>query len=191
MKKIVTALCAATAFVAFAAPAEAANLTGGRVELVVGWDHPSIDLGDFGVDDSLDEDGIVFGIGGGYDFAVGSSTSLGIDLEVTESTASFDFDDGVDTVEISAGRDLYVGGRVTFAAGSNANFYLKAGYTNARLSFDVNGTEDSANGDGIRAGAGAQFAIGTNAYIGGEYRYSNYEADISRHQVVAVLGFRI
>jgi outer membrane immunogenic protein len=32
--------------------------------------------------------------------------------------------------------------------------------------------------------------IGSSAYIGAEYRYSNYEADISRHQVAGTLGFR-
>ncbi len=51
-------------------------------------------------------------------------------------------------------------------------------------------TSESANGDGIRAGVGGQYALGANSYIGTEYRYSNYEAGLSRHQVAATFGFR-
>ena len=84
---------------------------------------------------------------------------------------------------------------MTIAASPTANVYFKAGYTNARIRAEVNEagviTSDSANADGIRGGIGAQFAIGTNAYVGGEYRYSNYEADFSRHQAVLTFGFRM
>ena len=190
MKKLAFCLLAGTAFIA-ANPAAAAAPSGGRIEALVGWDHPSIGLEDFGVDDNINSDGIVFGIGAGYDFAVGQSVSLGIDVEASESTADFDFDDGVNTAELSIGRDLYVGGRISFAAGANANVYVKAGYTNTRVSAELNGTSDAANADGVRGGIGAQFNLGGNAYVGGEYRYSNYEADLSRHQVAVVFGFRI
>ena len=194
MKKIVTTLLAGAAFAALATPASAAVTSGARVEAIVGWDHGSLGLDDFGIDDDINGDGIVFGLGAGYDFAVGTGSSIGIDVEASESTADVDITDGTDTAEISIGRDLYVGGRFTFAAGENANVYVKAGYTNARVraTFD-DGTgpvSDSANADGVRGGIGVQVAVGGNAYIGGEYRYSNYEADFSRHQAVAILGFR-
>jgi len=191
MKKLVTTLAAGAALVALATPAHASNHGGGRIEALVGWDHPSISLEDFGINDDLNADGIVFGIGAGYDFEVSPTASIGIDLEASESTADFNFDDGVDTAEISVGRDLYVGGRVTIAASPTANVYFKAGYTNTRFRFDLNGATDSANADGVRGGLGAQFALGGNAYVGGEYRYSNYEADLSRHQAVLIFGFRM
>ena len=193
MKKVMMSLVAGAAFVALATPASAAVTTGGRVEAIVGWDHGSIDFNDFGFDDSVNGDGIVYGIGAGYDFAVGTGTAIGIDVEASESTADVDFTDGTDSAEISVGRDLYVGGRFTIAAGPRANVYLKAGYTNARVRATVDDgtiTTDAANADGIRAGVGVQFDIGSHAYVGGEYRYSNYEADFSRHQAVATLGFR-
>ncbi len=44
--------------------------------------------------------------------------------------------------------------------------------------------------DGARAGVGFQFAVGPRSYVGAEYRYSDYEADLSRHQALASLGFR-
>lgn len=191
MNKFVTTLAAGVALVAIAAPAHASNHSGGRIEALVGWDHPSLGLDDFGLDGNINSDGIVFGIGAGYDFAVGPTASIGIDLEASESTADFDFDDGVDTAEIAAGRDLYVGGRATFVVSPTANVYVKAGYTNARFRAELNGNSESANADGVRGGIGAQFALGGNAYVGGEYRYSNYEADLSRHQAVLTFGFRM
>ena len=194
MKNVLITLMAGAAFAATATPAAAAATNGFRVEAVAGWDHGSLDLNDFGIDDELNSDGIVFGLGAGYDFAVGTGTSIGLDVEATESTGDIDIVDGTDSAEISIGRDLYVGGRFTFAAGSNANVYLKAGYTNARIRATVDdGTgviSDAANADGIRGGIGVQVGVGGNAYVGGEYRYSNYEADFSRHQAVATLGFR-
>jgi outer membrane immunogenic protein len=190
MNKIAYVLLGGAALAALAAPASAATVSGGRVEAIVGWDHGSISLDDFGIDDSVNADGILFGIGAGYDFAVSDAASVGIDLEASESTADLEAGD-VDDTRISVGRDLYVGGRATFAVSSAANLYVKAGYTNARLKIsDDNGFSASENGDGFRGGFGAQFMIGSNAYIGAEYRYSNYEADVSRHQVAGTLGFR-
>lgn len=194
MKKITMILSAGAALVALATPASAAVTSGARVEAIVGWDHGSLDLNDFGIDDDINGDGILYGLGAGYDFAVGTGTAIGIDVEASDSTADADITDGIDTAEISIGRDLYVGGRFTIAAGSNANVYVKAGYTNARIRATVDdGTtivSDSANADGIRGGIGVQIGVGGNAYVGGEYRYSNYESDFSRHQAVATLGFR-
>ena len=193
MNKFVSILVAGSAFAALASPAAAA-VSGGRVEAVVGWDRGSVDFNDFGFDASIDSDGVVFGLGVGYDFGVNATTSVGIDLEATESTADLDLTDGTDSAEIALGRDLYAGGRITFAVSPTTNLYVKAGYTNARIKATVTEgtvvTSDSANADGLRGGVGAQFAIGGNAFIGGEYRYSNYEADITRHQAVATLGFR-
>ncbi|HEV2866821.1 MAG TPA: porin family protein [Allosphingosinicella sp.] len=194
MKKYIIGFAAAAAFTAAAAPASAAVTTGGRVEALVGWDHARVSLDDFGVDDSLNSDGIVFGIGAGYDFGIGTSASMGIDIEASESTADLDFDDGTDSASLSAGRDLYAGARFTFPVSDAANVYVKAGYTNARVHADLDEdgdiTSDSTNLDGIRGGVGMQFGLGTSAYVGAEYRYSNYEGGFSRHQAVATLGFR-
>jgi outer membrane immunogenic protein len=194
MKKLTMILSAGVAFAALAAPASAAAPSGVRVEAIVGYDHGSLDLNDFGIDDDLNGDGIVYGLGAGYDFAVGTGTAIGIDVEASDSTADADVTDGINTAEISVGRDLYVGGRFTSAGGANANVYVKAGYTNARVRATVDDgittVTDAANADGIRGGLGVQIGVGGNAYVGAEYRYSNYESDFTRHQGVATLGFR-
>ena len=170
-----TYFAAAAAAFAVATPAMAQDVktapTGVRVEALVGWDRPGID--------GFHDNGVLFGVGAGYDFAVGNAVSLGVDVEATDSTAS---EDGVST-----GRDLYAGGRANFAVSPNANVYVKAGYTNARIKVEDFG---AANGDGFRVGAGAQYGIGGKAYVGGEYRYSNYEAGFERHQVALTVGTR-
>jgi len=184
MKKIVTLCASAVALAAFATPAAAAAPNGGRIEAVVGYDSVSFDLG-AGLDDSTS--GVLYGIGAGYDFAVSPSVALGVDVEGTDATT--DFEAGTDRV--AAGRDLYAGLRLTTAISDNANLYFKAGYTNARVKVETAALTDAANADGVRAGAGLQFNLSGNMYAGGEYRYSNYEAGLERHQGALVIGFRM
>ena len=81
-----------------------------------------------------------------------------------------------DVAEVKAGRDLYAGGRVSFAVSPTANLYVKGGYTNARFKATDGVDSFSENFDGFRLGAGGQIAVSGKAYVGGEYRYSNYEA---------------
>ena len=185
-------ILAATAAVAVATPSMA-QVAGGRIEAVVGYDDVRVELDDFGLDDE-DKSGVVFGVGAGYDFAVSNGASVGIDAEVTDASTRYRFQAGADSLRVSAGRDLYVGGRITAAVSPLFNLYGKVGYTNARFRVraDVGGVtfSEAANADGIRAGIGGQYSLGTNLYVGAEYRYSNYEAGISRHQLVSALGFR-
>ena len=168
------------------------NLGGFRVEGLIGYDRPSI------ADESAD--GIVYGVGVGYDFQSGNAV-FGIEAEATDSSADESvtgFAIAGDTLRVRAGRDLYVGGRAGFGIGGNSLIYAKAGYTNARVSLDYeDGTAGTINDftqrtslDGVRAGVGAQIGLGSNAYLRTEYRYSNYQDGVDRHQVVGGVGFR-
>lgn len=184
-------LLAGVAGLFFAPAAHAEAPAGARVEAIVGWDKNDVET--LGVD--LGSDGVAFGLGIGYDFALGSAVSLGVDLEASDSTAKLKVSDTTTTASLAAKRDLYAGGRVSFSVSPRANIYFKAGYTNARLTGRIQSTTGSSvtyngNADGVRGGAGVQFNLGGNLYVGGEYRYSNYEADYSRHQALGVLGFR-
>lgn len=168
------------------------NLGGFRVEGLIGYDHPSIS------DESAD--GIVYGMGVGYDAQAGNAV-FGIEAEITDSSADervAGFAVTGDELRVRAGRDLYVGGRAGFGIGGNSLIYAKAGYTNARVRIDYeDGTAGTVadftqrtNLDGVRAGVGAQIGLGSNAYLKTEYRYSNYQDGVDRHQVVGGLGFR-
>lgn len=187
MKKFVafTAFAAATA--AAATPALAQAPQGPRVEALVGYDQTKLDLNGLGIDDSFKEEGVLYGVGAGYDFALGNGASLGVDLEASDSTVKESNSAGT----LKAKRDLYAGGRVSFPLGADgSNVYLKGGYTNARFSASDGVISDSANADGYRIGGGAQFALTGKAYVGGEYRYSNYEGGLERHQLAATIGTR-
>ena len=168
------------------------NLGGFRIEGLVGYDRPSIE--------DENADGIAYGVGAGYDFQSGNAV-FGVEAEAMDSSADERIAGALlpgDELRVRAGRDLYVGGRVGVGVGGNSLIYAKAGYTNARVRVDyedgtagtVNDFSESGNLDGIRAGAGAQIGIGSNAYLKTEYRYSNYEAGVDRHQVVGGIGFR-
>lgn len=192
MRKFAIAAALLAGTIATPALAQDNNLGGFRVEGLVGYDRPSIE--DEGAD------GVVYGMGVGYDFQSGNAV-FGIEAEATDSSA----DETVtgfalpgDTLRVRASRDLYVGGRAGFGVGGNSLIYAKAGYTNARVRVDYeDGTAgtvadftDRTNLDGVRAGLGAQIGLGPNAYLKTEYRYSNYQDGVDRHQVVGGLGFR-
>lgn len=194
MKKTLLIAASAAAAASFAAPASAAPVSGARVEAVVGYDNLSLSLEDEGFDEDFDQNGVIFGLGFGYDMPVGTSAAIGIDLEATLATAGSNITEGADSAEIDFDRDLYAGLRVTTAVSDNVNLFFGAGYTNQGASvtltqgFDIETTEGSL--DGVRGRAGLQFGIGTSAYLTAEYRYSNYEGDLSRHQAVGGIGIR-
>ena len=184
---------AALAAAALATPAVAQDMgsapfTGLRVEGLLGWDR----LQNGGHDDA-----IMYGVGAGYDMQMGGAL-VGIEGELNDSDARACA--GARTaisprVCGKAARDLYVGGRVGTVMGDRTLLYAKAGYTNARakLTSDDGATEVTLGKrdlDGVRVGAGAEYALGTNSFIKAEYRYSNYEQGFERHQVVGGFGFR-
>jgi outer membrane immunogenic protein len=190
MRRILSFAAAASA-VAMATPAAAAEASGARVEVVIGLDRAQLDS--FGNQDDPGTSGAIYGLGVGYDMAIGTGVSIGLDLEATDSSARFRQVSGVDDISFRLGRDLYAGGRVTAAVSDAVNLYAKAGYTNLRVRLDlINPTFPeviNTTRDGIRAGAGAQVAVAGNAYVGAEYRFSSYD-ELDRHQGVATLGVR-
>jgi outer membrane immunogenic protein len=181
VKKILFASAAAAAVLA-ATPALAQTASiapaGPRVEAVVGYDKVKA-LGE-------KDGGILFGIGAGYDYPVSNAVSIGADVEATGSTQK----ESSGIVEVNAKRDLYAGGRVSFAVSPTANLYVKGGYTNARYKADDGFNSASENFGGYRLGAGGQLTVTGKTYVGGEYRYSNYEHGLQRNQVALTVGTR-
>jgi hypothetical protein len=65
--------------------------------------------------------------------------------------------------------------------------YAKAGYTNAQAKLTSDdGTARSrstrATSTACASGPGVEHAVGPRSYVKAEYRYSNYEAGVQRHQ---------
>jgi outer membrane immunogenic protein len=187
MKKFLIAIVPAAA-VAFAASPACAE--GFRAELHTGYDNVSAN------DES--EDGIMYGIGLGYDVDISEKAEIGIDL-----SADFANTDGCaksvivanDTACVDARRDLAAAVRLGYKVSDQGTIYALAGYTNARFRATYTTpanvvTRDSDNLDGFRLGAGYQHDIGERTYGKVEYRYSNYEGDITRHQVLVGAGVK-
>ena len=186
------ALCLAATIATPALAQDNPNLGGFHVDGIVGWDRSNIQ--------NEHANGVTYGVGAGYDFRSGNAI-FGVEAEASDSTADRSVTGAViagDSLRVRAGRDLYVGGRVGFGVGSNSLVYAKAGYTNARFRADyddgtvatVNDFTQRTNLDGVRAGVGAQIGVGSNAYLRTEYRYSNYQDGVDRHQVVGGFGVR-
>lgn len=196
------ALLAATATPALAQ--EAAPFTGPHIEALVGYDRLNSPED---VDDG--KDGLLYGVGIGYDFQLGGLIA-GIEGEVSDSTTKLrgaDVDVTGDALRIDTDRDLYVGGRLGFAASPSTMVYAKGGYTNLRLESEYSLSGVSARTantlDGYRIGAGVEQKFnlfGPSGFAKVEYRYSNYQnldteagdvdIDLDRHQVVLGVGVR-
>jgi outer membrane immunogenic protein len=185
MKFHLYALASVAVLAAAAAPASA---EGFRAEIHGGWDHARAG----GDGDS----GIVYGIGAGYDFAISPKVELGLDLSADLSTME-ECEAGVvvpgDRACLDAGRDLAAAVRLGYKVSPRGTVYALAGYTNARFRFDYTNpagvtARDGRNLDGFRLGAGYQHGFGDKAYGKVEYRYSNYENDVTRHQVLLGVG---
>lgn len=211
-----TALVAAPAFAQDASPAQ--NFDGLRVEGLVGYDHNrsgSTEDIDTSRDLKQSIDGVVYGIGLGYDVAAGTNLTVGAEAEITDSSAKWDNNNGVPNTfnlgRVEAGRDIYVGARVGYAVSPSTLVYAKGGYTNAR--YNLQGTDGTTNlrqrldTDGWRVGAGAEQKLGENTFVKLEYRYSKlsegefdfngdtpdssrFNIDTDRHQVMAGVGVR-
>ena len=191
---IAALMAGATATPAFAQDTTPSPLSsaGFHIEVLGGYDSSRIYTDDDG--------GVVYGIGAGYDLMAGR-VLLGIEAEASDST-NRGCDSGLvtpaDQICARASRDFYVGGRAGTHVARNVLLYAKAGYTNARFRIDYDdgtpaGTSNFSindNLDGIRVGLGAEFAVGRNAFIRTEGRYSNYEGGSDRGQVIGGFGLR-
>ncbi|WP_066552716.1 outer membrane protein [Croceicoccus bisphenolivorans] len=219
MKKIVAILATGTAFGAMAMPAAAQDydFSGPRVEAIVGYDISQAGSdADNDLNDADDQsiDGLLYGVGIGYDIDMGGMV-FGVEGEYTDSTAKTEFSDGGDYEgfglgSVDTGRDLYIGARLGAKVAPDLLAYVKGGYTNARynvLAADGESELDQdINVDGWRAGAGLEYAMSSNTFTKLEYRYSNYseaefengdlpdsdrfDIDTDRHQIVASVGMR-
>ena len=193
MKTVLYALASVAVLAAAATPAAA---EGFRAEIHGGWDHVRADGP--GINNHDSDSGIVYGIGAGYDFAISPKVELGIDLSADLSTME-ECESSVvlpgDTACLDAGRDLAAAVRLGYKVSPRGTIYALAGYTNARFRFDYTTpagvtTRDGRNLDGFRLGAGYQHDFGKRMYGKVEYRYSNYEADVTRHQALVGVGVK-
>ena len=182
------------ALAAVAAPASAQEPPDGqgfRVEAIAGYDS-------LGVEGKAAH-GVSYGLGLGYDFRIGGAVA-GVEAEASDSSTDECFQNiGLHDLWgcVAGGRDLYAGGRVGAVVGGRAILYVKAGYANSRVVLDPAVSAAISppivfrrNLDGVRAGAGIEFGLGSRVFVKTEYRYTNYEDGFDRHQVIGGVGLR-
>jgi len=179
---------------AAAIPLGAAHGQSVRIEALAGSDTDGIDHG------------ALLGARIGYDFMAAPNVTIGIDGEFNDIATEQRFIGS--PIVIDYGPELYVGGRATFTVPAISNrlrVFAGAGYSRSRFGnfFLLNpppppngplgpiGAETRSVG-GFRLTAGAQFSLGSRAFLGGEYRYSDYGDRFApdRGQLVGSIGFR-
>ncbi|MCJ2188133.1 outer membrane protein [Novosphingobium beihaiensis] len=145
--------------------------------------------------DGESDEGVNYGISAGYDLPLSGGMFVGIQGTVADSTVKECANDVLaagDRLCVKTGRDLAAVVRFGTSVGDKSKLYVLGGYTNARIraTYDdgVSTSSDGANGDGFRLGAGYQYDLSDRLFLKAEYRYSNYESDVSRHNAIVALG---
>ncbi|SLJ86627.1 outer membrane protein [Novosphingobium mathurense] len=143
------------------------------------------------------DEGVSYGASVGYDVALSGGMFVGIQGTVADSSTkecARDVDVAGDKLCVKTGRDLAAVVRLGTNVGESTKLYVLGGYANGRVRLTytdgVDSTSIGDNGDGFRLGAGAQYTLSNNMFVKGEYRYTNYESDFSRHNVLVGLGFQ-
>lgn len=149
------------------------------------------------------EHGALYGGRIGYDLRVAPNLLLGVDAELNDVTTDQELAGSpivADDRVLDDGPDFYVGGRMSLMLSRRFRIHGALGLTRARQSsfflIDPNqplgpiGGEESYR-SGYRASIGGQLSIGRRAFLGAEYRYSDYgERFVTRNQLVGSIGFR-
>lgn len=170
---------------------DAAARPGFRVEALGGFDTDGY------------ENGVLYGGRVGYDFKVDRRFLLGVDGEYSDVTTNQHLAlTTTSGLTAGDGPEYYVGARATFVLSSRLRLHGAGGYTRTREGYFFQSAPNPppfgtiAAGresfDGFRFSAGGQVLLGRKAFIGAEYRYSNYGGAFARdrEQVVGSIGFR-
>jgi outer membrane immunogenic protein len=181
MKKLSIAAFAAAALLPAAAHAQA------YVQVETGLDAVKTDIGN--------DEGVQYGVSAGYEMPLGGSVFAGVEVGIADSTTKECAEDLLtlgDKACLKSGRDLSALVRLGTKLDEANSIYALGGYTNARVraTYDDGTVKDSAgeNLDGFRLGAGFKHNFGPNLFGKLEYRYSNYEAGVERHNGIVAIG---
>jgi outer membrane immunogenic protein len=124
------------------------------------------------------DEGLAYGAAIGYEFPIGDKMFAGVEASLDDSTTK--------EFILETDRDISAVARLGTKLGEKSAAYVLAGYTNARGEVDGFGGE---NFDGVRLGAGYQLNLTDKLFGKLEYRYSNYEYGISRHNALVAVGY--
>jgi outer membrane immunogenic protein len=160
MKKI--GLAVALVAAGTAVPALAAPFQGFHAGVEIGRDNYTLKVP--GV--KLSGDGIVGGVFGGYDFALGSSAFVGVEAKVDLSGADLRLGSAKAKAKTTYGASVRGGFKVNDSTG----LYARVGWDNTRFS----GGGYHKWEDGIQYGGGIQTAVSKHVDVRVEYAITDY-----------------
>lgn len=197
MRITIFLVLAAGATLAGAQSAQAQSFTGPRAEVTAGYDASHNDDHVVGTPNTLD--GVRIGGAIGYDVAIGRNFTIGAEAGIGFNVSGkVEETLGTTNVRLTSGRDIDLSLRLGAIVTPSTLLYVKGGYANSeyRLRTTVGGTagptvtHTSDDNDGYRIGAGVEQMINDHVYAKAEYRYTDYGDNLSRHQVLAGVGYR-
>lgn len=169
MKTVIFAATAAAVFT-LSAPAfaqDAAPFTGPRAGVTLGYDK----IGG--------KDGFAYGAVAGYDLALASRITGGVEVSLGDTT--------VEEAGVDVSRDIAASLRLGYAVTPRVLAFGKVGYASTR--FETNG--DGLGLEGVRFGGGLEFAATPHTYISAEYQRTEYEQNVGGRDAAMVgVGFR-
>ena len=192
-------LASAAVFVANPARAQddSRSFTGARVEATFGYDSTHADDGIAATPNKVD--GLRVGGAIGYDLPLGPTITIGAEAGIGwQVSGSAQAQIGTTSFKLTTGRDIDISLRVGAKVAPSTLLYVKAGYANSefRLRTTLGGTTGNTVGhlrdeeEGYRLGAGVEQMLGDHLYAKAEYRFTGYDSDVSRHQLLVGAGYR-
>ena len=153
-------ILASVAALAFATPAFAAE--------TADFSGPRVSISaGLADDDIIGDDAFAYGAEVGYDWNM-NGVVLGVSAEIGDTDET--------------GRELGATARIGGVVGKKVLLYGLGGYSNLNAA--------GFNFEGFQVGAGAELALGKQAFVKYEHRYSNLEAGAEYHQNLIGVGVR-
>lgn len=176
-------LIAAAVAATVATPAAANEFSGPRIEARIGLDAAHVswkghdDEGNYA--DNANANGLAYGVGIGYDYALNSKVTVGLEANLdfsqlnTNGDVRLPYDGAYMWTELD--REFEVAARAGYALNSSTLAYVKAGYVNLGLDGSYDGETASQKIGGYSLGAGLETKLSSRLYVKGEYRFSRYD----------------
>lgn len=166
--------------------ANAQSLNQFRGEIHAGVDQVNTDV---------EDTGLVYGVGVGYDFSIGRSLFAGVEVNADLTNAGRCVTGTIvagDRLCSESSHDISALARLGTRVSDRGRVYALLGYSSFQVDVDytVGGLTSSSDQtlEGIRAGFGYKHNLSERLYLKGEYRYTGYGNNESRNQGVIGLG---
>lgn len=146
--------------------------------------------------DGESQQGVTYGLTLAYDITRAQMLlGLQVDLDASDNRAcEADLILAGDRACVAAKRDSAISLRLGTALAGSTVVYGTLGYANARFEVRYSGggisESDHETLGGVRVGVGISTGLSRRLFGKAEYRYTNYEQSVSRHQALVGVGLR-